>query len=66
MVGGTEEAQHKNSNAVTLLIEELGHDVDLVRALQAVHDDTAVEQWEIKLQQVAEDFGLRYSRELGV
>jgi hypothetical protein len=60
-VGGTDRAHDYRTNSVTLLIEELGHDIELVKALQAVHDDAAVAAWETKLQQVAADFGLRYS-----
>jgi hypothetical protein len=60
-VGGTDEDQHKNSNAVTLLIEELGHDIELVKALQAVHDNAALAEWESKLEQVSAEFGLRHS-----
>ena len=59
VVGGTEATHNNRANAVTLLMEELGHDINLVKALQSVHDDAEVAQWEGRLEQIAEDFGLR-------
>lgn len=58
VVGGTEATHNDRANAVTRLIEELGHEIDLVIALQNVHDDAEVAQWERRLDQVAQDFGL--------
>ena len=60
-VGGTAEANHYGSNEVTLLIEQLGHDIELVAALQSVHDNSDVADWEAALERLATDFGLRYS-----
>ena len=60
-VGGTSEANKYSSNDVTLLIEQLGHDIELVGALQSVHDNSEASDWESKLEQLAADFGLRYT-----
>jgi hypothetical protein len=59
-VGGISENNKYCSNEVTLLIEELGHDIELVGALQSMHDNSEVADWETKLEQLATDFGLRY------
>ena len=59
VVGGTEAIHNNRANAVTLLMEELGHDINLVQALQSVHDDAEVALWEGRLKQIAEDFGVR-------
>ena len=61
VVGGTEGTHNNRANAVTLLMEEIGHDINLVKALQSVHDDAEVAQWEGRLEQIAEDFGLLQS-----
>lgn len=58
VVGRTDGTRNDHANAVTRLMEELGHEIDLVIALQNVHDDAQVTQWEGRLDQVAEDFGL--------
>lgn len=59
-VGGTDQEHNYRSNDVTLLIEELGHDIELVKGLQAVHDDANVAAWETELERVATEFCLRY------
>lgn len=39
----------------------LGHDILLVRALQVVHDEHYVRDWEHRFQFVANEFGLTYT-----
>lgn len=59
MEGGTIGGKSDASTIVTACIQREGHDVELVKALQLVHDDMDPEDWPAALKEVAEGFGLK-------
>ena len=59
-VGGMNEADGERDNDVTLLMLELGHDLELLIDFQAIHDTRTVNQWEPEFQKLAERRGLKY------
>lgn len=48
-------------NLPGITIQKLGYDAQLVRALQIVHDDASVDNWEDELATVAQGFKLKYT-----
>jgi hypothetical protein len=59
-LGGMDDSG-RNSNGVTLLMEELGHDIELVAELQSIHDNAPLDTWEDRFRQLAEHWGLHYA-----
>lgn len=43
------------------LMKELGHDLNLVRSMQSIHDNYSVRHWEREFEGVADDLGLTYT-----
>jgi hypothetical protein len=41
----------RNSNGVTLLMEKVGHDIELVSELQSIHDNVPIDTWEDRFKQ---------------
>ena len=49
-----------NNPIVEDVLQNAGHDLKLMRALQVVHDFSEVNRWEQGFETVAKDFGLKY------
>lgn len=56
------EGQGVGSESLSILFENLGHDIDLVSDLQIVHDHHSVKKWEERFKLVAEKHQLRYRK----
>ena len=50
----------RKSNKITTLIQSYGHNVDLVRELQKVHDIYSVDSWEEHFALIATHYNLKY------
>ena len=59
-IGGMNEADNERDNDVTLLMEELGHDLDLLIEFQGIRDTRGVEEWEQEFRKLAERRALIY------
>jgi len=49
---------HKTRDELTKVFTDLGHEIKLVLALQKIHDNYEVPEWEEQFQRVADKFGL--------
>jgi hypothetical protein len=54
------EMREKAQQLYNIIVKEGGHDFELVRALQRVHDSYPVSSWELHFQKIAERFELKY------
>lgn len=56
------EGQGVGSEPLSILFENLGHDIDLVSYLQLVHDYYSVKEWEEQFKVVAKKHKLTYRK----
>ncbi len=49
------------SNIISDLLVDLGHDLDLCRILQSIHDAYDIEEWEDEFREIAKMYDLVYT-----